>query len=342
MPEHILDPANDGDYVNILAHGSTVSVKKESSKTPDTNIRVGEERSGIMKSPLRIGTPLMLEGQQGSTQTTPLENIHVTDALGQIRVTTKNAVYKVDVVDPGKKYRRMSLLYLRRGYLDFQDHMPDGFYDGGRRTKFKVEGDTMTPQSDRELLVLNEEQDPGLRKILEKARGLVAGVQDLSAKIKMLSLYVSNVMGGSQLVKVPQSHGLIDGRGLNDIEALTDNEIRQIQNQPSNVQKIVPLGYLTHGVCRHRALLFKYLADRLDIPSRLVRGDYGGPRGGHAWNVVKLENKILGGDDYFVVDVMHDQTQLYQENSPMAKNYKRKDAKGMRAGFGGRSVGRVG
>ena len=29
-----------------------------------------------------------------------------------------------------------------------------------------------------------------------------------------------------------------------------------------------------HGVCRHRAVLFKYLCDRFDLPCRLLRGNY--------------------------------------------------------------------
>lgn len=56
-----------------------------------------------------------------------------------------------------------------------------------------------------------------------------------------------------------------------------------------------------NGVCRHRALLFKAIMDKLGVPAALVRGqfqqgDHGGP---HVWNEVRLNGKT------HVVDAMH-------------------------------------
>nr|AMM42875.1 LRR-RLK [Vernicia fordii] len=52
---------------------------------------------------------------------------------------------------------------------------------------------------------------------------------------------------------------------------------------------VVPLGYLQFGVCRHRALLMKYLCDRMEppIPCELVRGylDFVP----HAWNTILIK-----------------------------------------------------
>lgn len=50
---------------------------------------------------------------------------------------------------------------------------------------------------------------------------------------------------------------------------------------------VVPLGLLPYGVCRHRAILFKYLCDRASLPCVLVRGylDYVP----HAWNLVLVK-----------------------------------------------------
>lgn len=70
-------------------------------------------------------------------------------------------------------------------------------------------------------------------------------------------------------------------------------------------KNIVPLGCVTHGLCRHRSLLYKYLCDQLDIPCRLVRGTFQDE--GHSWNIVYLANQ------YYIVDIMHDPTQLYPE-----------------------------
>lgn len=50
----------------------------------------------------------------------------------------------------------------------------------------------------------------------------------------------------------------------------------------SNNALQVPLGCVTHGVCRHRAVLYKYLCDFCHIPCRLVRGACDSVH--HAWN----------------------------------------------------------
>ncbi|RDX60474.1 Mitogen-activated protein kinase kinase kinase 1 [Mucuna pruriens] len=52
---------------------------------------------------------------------------------------------------------------------------------------------------------------------------------------------------------------------------------------------IVPIGSVQYGVCRHRALLFKYLCDHMEppVPCELVRGylDFSP----HAWNIILIK-----------------------------------------------------
>ncbi|KAF9612438.1 hypothetical protein IFM89_000186 [Coptis chinensis] len=59
--------------------------------------------------------------------------------------------------------------------------------------------------------------------------------------------------------------------------------IKQARNS-----NIVPIGTLRRGVCRHRAVLMKYLCDRMvpPIPCELVRGylDFLP----HAWNIIPV------------------------------------------------------
>lgn len=315
MKKITLDPSRDEDYANILLHDVPVNLQKKSQISAGP-IKLGEKRAGKVKE-LKLGKPLTLTGTR-DTSTTDLEKIEVNEAIGSIALRTRNSVYTIEMADQQKDNRRMSLLYLRRGYLDFDEKMPDGFYDGGRQTTFVIEGDKMNPESSREIVVLSQDLDPALKMISAKAKEFIGKVGDLETKIKMLAMFVSNKFGGSQfyndkefdLVKVCEK----------EIEALTDAKSKT---------RYMQLGYLNHGVCRHRSLLFKYLADRLDIPSRLVRGDYGSA---HAWNVVKLADK------YYVVDVMHDPTQIFEENSSKAQIYKRKGLNGAAGGFGGRSV----
>jgi hypothetical protein len=317
MPERPLDPSNDEDYLNILLHDVDFALIKErqGDGTPaaasETDMLIGKT-DGI-----ELHKPLVIKGDIGAT-TTDIEQIDINDKIGEIRLQTSNSVYRLDRINPEKKSREMSLRFLRRGYLDFDDKMPDGFFDGGRHTTFVIKDGILIPKSPREIILLHSGIDDALKKITNDAENLLSGVSDMKTKIKMLAMYVSNLMGGSQAYKNPQT----------DIEILSDMDIANLQRKPNS--GILQIGYLTHGVCRHRALLFKYLADRLGIPSRLIKGDYASP---HQWNVVIVEGK------YYVVDVMHDPTQLYEEDSKKAQIYTRKGVKkGFRGGFGGRSV----
>ncbi|KAF9677643.1 hypothetical protein SADUNF_Sadunf08G0128900 [Salix dunnii] len=65
---------------------------------------------------------------------------------------------------------------------------------------------------------------------------------------------------------------------------LCERSLRSIKSRRGSI--VIPLGSLQFGVCRHRALLMKYLCDRMDppVPCELVRGylDFMP----HAWNVI--------------------------------------------------------
>lgn len=320
MPEKTLDPGNDEDFLNILLHDNEITMKKVSVKKGEaSSLAPGNIKRGKVKR-FRIGEHIKIEGEI-SGETTRLEKIEINDAIGSIRLHTKTSVYDLISVDKSKASRYASLSYCRRGFLDFYQNMPDGFIDGGRHMEFKVdEKGKMREIGYREIILLDTNVDPGLRQVLTETQELLKGITDMQTKIKMLALYISNRLGGKHLNDYPGSH----------ISDLTENDIETVLKKTDGVH--LPIGALNHGVCRHRALLFKYLADRNGIPSRLVRGDYGSSASAHVWNVVKL------GEKYFIVDVMHDPTQLYEENSDKAKKYTRRNNKGIAGGFGGRSI----
>ncbi|KAJ6725960.1 hypothetical protein OIU79_004172 [Salix purpurea] len=82
---------------------------------------------------------------------------------------------------------------------------------------------------------------------------------------------------------------------------LCERSLRSIKARRGSI--VIPLGSLQFGVCRHRALLMKYLCDRMDppVPCELVRGylDFMP----HAWNVIlrKRGNSLVR----MVVDACH-------------------------------------
>ncbi|KAL6079576.1 copper transport protein ctr1, variant 2 [Balamuthia mandrillaris] len=208
----------------------------------------------------------------------------------------------------------ISQRYYDSGMLDFTDRIEDGFYDAGREVEFapfdqlleKLDKQMME-QPDvplREIILVDSTRDLRLKETKIQAEFLLSQFPHLETKIRMLAMFVSNLMGGIQIDEIAKA---------NEISLLNKHVLDHVRHELRS--NVVPLGCITHGVCRHRSILYKYLCDYLNIPCRLVRGSY--EDGGHAWNVVYL------GTTFYLVDVMNHPTHLYAENSPEAKYYKR-------------------
>ncbi|KAL1167834.1 hypothetical protein V6Z11_A05G044900 [Gossypium hirsutum] len=71
----------------------------------------------------------------------------------------------------------------------------------------------------------------------------------------------------------------------------------ELQNSLKTI--ILPLGRLDVGLSRHRALLFKVLADRINLPCMLVKGSYYTGTDDGAVNLVRINN----GSEY-IIDLM--------------------------------------
>ena len=88
---------------------------------------------------------------------------------------------------------------------------------------------------------------------------------------------------------------------------------------------VVPLGALKKGGARHRATLFKALADRLGVPCTLKMGAcVRGAHAHHAWNLVVVP-KAADAHAWVVVDLLHDVGALLPDGSNEARRYKRVD-----------------
>jgi len=76
--------------------------------------------------------------------------------------------------------------------------------------------------------------------------------------------------------------------GLKDVPELCHEAVTHIMHATQSM--VVPLGHVRTGMCRHRALFFKYVVDTLPprsaFPCQLVRGYRNGVP--HAWNVVSI------------------------------------------------------
>lgn len=181
----------------------------------------------------------------------------------------------------------------------------------------------------REVILLDREKDEELDAIALSAQILLSTMKrscsnineevmdDNLQRASVLALYVSDCFGGSErstsvcrmrraIVGLRKQQPFIctcsggsvydNGKrykqtyevagGPNFVD-LCEESIRLIKGTLKS--NVVPLGTLRFGVCRHRAVLMKYLCDRADppIPCELVRGYYDFTP--HAWNAIHVK-----------------------------------------------------
>jgi hypothetical protein len=175
-------------------------------------------------------------------------------------------------------------LFNKRHYLGSGVTIPDGYIDGGRRMKVDAGGHAA---SGREILTVDRSRDTELAADLSFAR---------SKELRALP----------ELERIQKIAARIDQEttppgGLHWVGKTTSQLEDEFTNQPVLIGDWVD--QCQAGVCRHRALLFKILADEAGLKAALVRGNYArkGPPGiAHAWNEVQIDN-----GQRVLVDVMH-------------------------------------
>jgi hypothetical protein len=195
----------------------------------------------------------------------------------------------------------------------FCGFLADGFYKIGRG---KDEDTPLAPLNTlREgharviLLDSREGRDPELLTILRQAEGemsRMSGRGDSQHTLtRRLSVLVAERLGGNE---------------RDDLEAASEMELERVMRGGGVVVRI---GELKVGWCDTRALLFKYLVDRV-LPQQscvLLRGEYLDPDDGvtygHAWNVVDIHRQSL------LVDVCIEPGKLLERGKCTKKHYRR-------------------
>lgn len=215
------------------------------------------------------------------------ESAHSTDIAFDLRLSS----YASGNIPPPVRTAKLKLparaateAYHRRHYVGPDMKIPDGYVDGGRGMRVKGDG---TAWSYREVISVDRSRDAALRESIEYAKSDELMELNPVDRATRLARYVQKLMtpGNQQdaLRRIVKLQTLYEGREvlLGDIPKMCDA-----------------------GVCRHRSLLFKILADAAGLHVALVRGNYG--QGGHAWNELHLNN-----GDVRIVDVMNPQPDFY-------------------------------
>eukprot|EP00268_Persea_americana_P046744 TRINITY_DN4829_c0_g1_i3.p1 TRINITY_DN4829_c0_g1~~TRINITY_DN4829_c0_g1_i3.p1 ORF type:complete len:1070 (-),score=263.44 TRINITY_DN4829_c0_g1_i3:1148-4357(-) len=192
--------------------------------------------------------------------------------------------------------------YWNYAALGYDDKILDGFYDlhgvlaESKSKKMPSLVDLQSiPVSDSiswEAVLVNRVADTDLSKLEQRA--LMMAVESKSGSIgfddsdlvQKLAVLVACYMGGPV---VDPDNMLLTWRDLS-------NRLRE-----SLGNMVLPLGQLKIGLARHRALLFKVLADSVGVPCQLVKGQQYTGSDDVAMNIVKISD----GREY-IVDLMAD------------------------------------
>ncbi|KAF1886610.1 hypothetical protein Lal_00045843 [Lupinus albus] len=195
-----------------------------------------------------------------------------------------------------------SLRYWNYNVVDYKEKVMDGFYDVYgitssnliERGRMPLLADLQTAPVSRnvdcEVILVNRRNDIELKQLEEKARALFK-----ECFVSELGLILSGLLQKLADIVVDRMGGPVGN--ADNIMRRWAMRSRELRNFSRTI--VLPLGRLDVGLSRHRALLFKVLADRINIPCMLVKGSYYTGSDDGAVNLIKADD----GSEY-IIDLM--------------------------------------
>ncbi|KAJ0985494.1 hypothetical protein J5N97_003850 [Dioscorea zingiberensis] len=224
----------------------------------------------------------------------------------QIKAAKRMSLGCTDVVpvrEDGNLMAFLSLQYRNYNVVNYDDKLTDGFYDVyGIVPNHYLQGDapmlsvvdlqatSVSDDIDYEVVVVNRTIDPALQNLERRAISIASECRTaelgpiVSGLIQKIADLVVDSMGGP----------VADADDM-----LRRWTIRSYELRTSLNTIVLPLGLFEVGLSRHRALLFKVLADRINLPCRLVKGSYYAGTDEGAVNLIKVDY-----DSEFIIDLM--------------------------------------
>lgn len=161
------------------------------------------------------------------------------------------------------------------GSLSYYDKIQDGFYhicglnpyvwtmcnnveESGQMPSLESLRSVDASDSPIEVVLIDKQGDSQWRELEIKALGLASRCSSTEVVVKQLGKLVCMLMGGPYSTE----HGDLKTRWQVTSKMLKDC-LRSV---------VLPIGSISVGLCRHRALLFKALADIIDLPCRIAQG----------------------------------------------------------------------
>ncbi|XP_020693569.1 probable serine/threonine-protein kinase SIS8 isoform X1 [Dendrobium catenatum] len=193
----------------------------------------------------------------------------------------------------------LSLRYWSYNVVNYDEKLTDGFYD--------VYG--IISDHDRKMPSLVDLQATSVSEILEYEvvlldRTVDCALQHLEKRALLIASECRAIENGpiaSCLVqKIAHLVAEYMGGRVEDAEDMLRRwKIRSNELRTSLNTIVLPLGLLGVGLSRHRALLFKVLADRIDLPCKLVKGSHYTGTDEGAINLIKVDY-----ESEYIIDLM--------------------------------------
>lgn len=162
------------------------------------------------------------------------------------------------------------------GCLSYTDKISDGFYNISGMNPYlwlmcndmEEEGNCLPTlmalravepnESSLEVILIDRREDSRLKVLQDKAQELYSASENTLMLVEKLGKLVAIFMGGT----FPMEQG--------DMQRRWQMVSKRLRNFHQCV--VLPIGSLSTGICRHRAILFKRLADYIGLPCRIARG----------------------------------------------------------------------
>ncbi|KAL4578765.1 hypothetical protein LXL04_014896 [Taraxacum kok-saghyz] len=170
----------------------------------------------------------------------------------------------------------LSHRFWANGCLSYFDKVPDGFYliygmdpyvwmmccdvqESGRIPSVELlKAIDIANESSIEVILIDRRNDPSLRELQNRIHSISCNSITTLEVVDQLAKLVCNRMGGTTL------------NSEDDLVSMWKECSEDLKDCLGSV--VLPMGSLSVGLCRHRALLFKILADTIDLPCRIAKG----------------------------------------------------------------------
>uniref|UniRef100_A0A0E0IYB3 non-specific serine/threonine protein kinase n=1 Tax=Oryza nivara TaxID=4536 RepID=A0A0E0IYB3_ORYNI len=196
----------------------------------------------------------------------------------------------------------LSARYWNHCVVNYDERLSDGFYDvcgAPMHPHFQAKFPSLTTlravpvggDAAYVAVLVNRERDPALKRL--EGRALAIAAQDRAEH--------GGVASPELVQKI--ANLVVDAMGGPVDDADEMNREWGVKSRALCLQRnsiVLPLGLLRIGLSRHRSLLFKVLADRVNLPCKLVKGIYYTGTDEGAINLVKIDFDSVE----YIVDLM--------------------------------------